>query len=89
MELHDYIHGNDLPSEIYDAAQTLNTFFEKQGIRYWQFCDVADRRLVTKLEQERDEAKRIARAYREVWEQVSAAVDACPNHDPLPWDLRR
>jgi hypothetical protein len=51
----------------------------------WQFAAVADRRLVTKLEDERDEARRIAEAYRDVWEMCSAAVDTCPNPDPLPW----
>jgi len=45
------------------------------------------RNRIGELERERDEARRIARAYRVVWEQVSAAVDTCPNPDPLPWDL--
>jgi hypothetical protein len=88
MALQDYIPLMQIPQEVHDAAQTLENYFKKQGMRYWQFLDVADRQLVTKLERERDEAQRIARAYRVVWEQVSAAVDTCPNHDPLPWDLR-
>lgn len=37
------------------------------------------------LEQERDEARRIAEAYRDVWEMCTAAVETCPNPDPLPW----
>ncbi len=37
-------------------------------------------------ERERDVARRIAETYRRVWETCSAAVDTCPNHDPLPWD---
>jgi hypothetical protein len=34
------------------------------------------------------EARRIAEAYRYVWDLVSAAVDTCPNTDPLPWEER-
>jgi len=37
------------------------------------------------LEAERDEARRIAEAYREVVDKVNAAVDETPNPDPLPW----
>jgi hypothetical protein len=32
-----------------------------------------------------DEARRIAEAYRTVWESCAAAVETCPNPDPLPW----
>lgn len=35
---------------------------------------------------QRDEARRIAEAYRSVWEKVSDAIDEAPNHDPLPWN---
>jgi hypothetical protein len=35
--------------------------------------------------EQRDEARRFAEAYREVWEMVSTAVDQTPNPDPLPW----
>ena len=31
------------------------------------------------------EARRIAEAYREVWEDCSRAVDKCQIPDPLPW----
>ena len=37
---------------------------------------------------ERNEARRIAEAYRHVWELCSAAVDETPNYDPLPWQKK-
>jgi hypothetical protein len=37
------------------------------------------------MERERNEARRIAEAYRQVWDKVFAAVDETPNPDPLPW----
>lgn len=52
-----YIPFVDIPEEIHSAAQTLHIYFEKQGMREWEFSAVADRRLVTKLERERDELK--------------------------------
>jgi predicted nucleic acid-binding Zn-ribbon protein len=47
----------DIPKEVYAAALALQFYFEQQGQREWQFSAVADRRLVSKLERERDEAK--------------------------------
>lgn len=41
--------------DILEAAETLHVFFEKQGIREWEFSHVADRRLVDKLERENHE----------------------------------
>ena len=38
-----------------------------------------------KLERERDEARQFAEHYRAFWERVEAAIDDCPNGDPLPW----
>lgn len=38
-----------------------------------------------KLERERNEARQIAEHYRAFWERVEAAIDDCPNGDPLPW----
>jgi len=46
-------------------------------------CVPAD--FARRLERERDEARRIAEAYRKVWEICSNAVDTTPNWDPLPW----
>ena len=82
-----YIPYVDIPEEVHAAARTLNIFFEKQGMREWEFSHLADRRLVTKLERERDEARHLAEAYRGVWEGCTAAVDECPTPDPLPWKL--
>lgn len=45
-----------VPPEIDEAAETLFTFFEKAGVRDWQFSHVADRRLVWKLESQLKEA---------------------------------
>jgi len=47
-----YIPFVDIPEEIHAAAQTLHIYFEKQGMREWEFSYLADRRLVTKLERE-------------------------------------
>ena len=44
----NYLLSN-LPPEINEAAQALHVFFEKQGMREWQYFHVADRRLVNKL----------------------------------------
>lgn len=46
----------------------------------WKLSSVA-----RELAAQRDEARRIAEAYRRVWELCSAAVDETPNGDPLPW----
>jgi hypothetical protein len=51
-----YIPLQDIPSEIHAAAETLHTFFEKQGMQNWEFSHVADRRLVDSLKHERDQA---------------------------------
>ena len=42
-----------------------------------------------KLKEELKEARRLAEAYREVWELCSRAVDQCPNDDPLPWESNK
>ena len=52
-----YIPFTHLPTEITEAAETLHVFFEKQGMREWQYSHVADRRLVNKLERELNAAK--------------------------------
>jgi hypothetical protein len=43
----------NVPPEIYAAAETLHNFFAMEGHSEWQFMDVASRRVVTKLEQEK------------------------------------
>ena len=50
----NYIPFNDIPEEVHRAAQTLNSYFERQGMREWQFAAVADRRLVNAMERERN-----------------------------------
>jgi hypothetical protein len=52
----NYIPLNRIPEEISNAAQTLHVYFETQGLQEWEFSYVADRRLVIKLERERDAA---------------------------------
>jgi len=52
-----YIPFTHLPTEVTEAAETLHVFFEKQGMREWQYSHVADRRLVNKLERELNAAK--------------------------------
>jgi hypothetical protein len=47
----------DIPKEVHAAALALQIYFEQQGQREWRFCAVADRRLVEKLERERDEMR--------------------------------
>lgn len=47
----------NIPEEVHAAALTLQYYFEQQGQREWRFCALADRRLVGKLERERDEAR--------------------------------
>ena len=64
-----YIPLNGIPKHIHEAAQSLNHYFEKEGMRYWEFCSVADRRLVNKLERERDEARE---AFKEMWRSGDA-----------------
>jgi len=83
-----YIPFVEIPEEIHAAAQTLNIYFEKQGMREWEFSYLADRRLVTKLERKRDELKAALLAMRDhyrqcsipgaLYKQVEAALDS-PN----------
>ena len=47
-----YIPLSDIPSAVKEAAEGMHNFFEKQGLREWQFSHVADRRLVIKLERD-------------------------------------
>lgn len=65
---------------------------DEQAVRPWMdlqnmttFARQLERENTTLLK-ERDEARRIAGAYRRVWELCAAAVDETPNHDPLPWN---
>jgi len=64
-----YIPLNGIPKHIHEAAQSLNHYFEKEGMRYWEFCSVADRRLVNKLERERDEARERERVAIASWDK--------------------
>jgi hypothetical protein len=66
-----YIPFVDIPEEIHAAAQTLHIYFEKHGMREWEFSYLADRRLVTKLERERDEFKAALLAMRDHYRQWS------------------
>jgi hypothetical protein len=47
-----YIPFMEIPPEVHAAAETLFLFFEKEGMREWQFSHVADRRLVVNLERQ-------------------------------------
>jgi len=47
-----YIPFVEIPPEVHSAAETLFMFFEKAGMREWQFSHVADRRLVVNLERQ-------------------------------------
>jgi hypothetical protein len=47
-----YISFMEIPPEVHAAAETLFIFFEKAGMREWQFSHVADRRLVVNLERQ-------------------------------------
>lgn len=47
-------------------------------------------RLTEKLlmaQKELNEARLFAENLREFWERIEAALDDCPNGDPLPWKL--
>lgn len=46
----NYIPLTEIPQEVLDAVEKVETFFETQGMRGWQFRGLADRRLVTELE---------------------------------------
>lgn len=52
-----YLPFSYIPPEINEAAEKIHLFFEKQGMREWQYSHVADRRLVNKLEHELNAAK--------------------------------
>jgi hypothetical protein len=52
-----YIPFVNIPEEVHAAALALQFYFEQQGQQEWQFSAVADRRLVSKLERERDALK--------------------------------
>jgi hypothetical protein len=67
-----YIPLMAIPSGVHEAAQTLHNYFEKQGMREWEFSAVADRRLVTKLERERDELRKELEEYRSIAENIGA-----------------
>jgi hypothetical protein len=54
----------DIPEEIHAAAKTLHIYFEVHGMQEWEFSYLADRRLVTKLERERDAMKQVVDAAR-------------------------
>lgn len=69
-----YLPLSQIPTEVHAAAETIFTFFERQGIREWEFSHIADRRLVGKLERERDayksELENIAKASPKKWEMA-------------------
>ena len=52
-----YLPFTEIPKEVHDAAETLFIYFERQGMRRWEFSHVADRRLVVELERQRDTLK--------------------------------
>ena len=62
-----YIPFTEIPSSVLKAAETMYIYFEKQGMREWEFSYVADRRLVSKLERERDDLKSALLAMREYY----------------------
>lgn len=62
-----YIELNKIPQHIQDAVRTIDHFFEAQYIRYWELSSIADRRLVNKLEHERDEARIETAKWRDKW----------------------
>jgi hypothetical protein len=57
-----------------------------------KLCETLEKEILTQREEIEvlraalDEARRIAEAYRTVWESCAAAVETCPNPDPLPWN---
>jgi len=65
-----YIPFVNIPEEVHAAALALQFYFEQQGQREWQFSAVADRRLVSKLERERDEMRE---AIREAHDAIKAS----------------
>lgn len=78
-----YISFMDIPPEVHAAAETLFSYFERQGMREWEFSHVADRRLVGKLERERDSARRCAEiTHRHL---VELRPKGSPVPPALPW----
>lgn len=43
---------SNIPSEIFEAARKVHTFFAQQGKAKWEFADIADRALVAELKLE-------------------------------------
>lgn len=70
-----YIPFIEIPPEAHAAAETLYIFFEKAGMREWQFSHVADRRLVVNLERERDEAREEVKELIYIAERAIALAD--------------
>jgi hypothetical protein len=70
--------------EAYDAMMKDR---DKWKSLYFTMRELSDNatEIAERRERERDEARRIAEAYRDVWEMCAAAVETCPNPDPLPW----
>lgn len=70
-----YLSMEEIPSEIHDAVNKIHIYFEKQGMREWEFSHLADRRLVVKLERERDayraELQNIANARPSEWGEMA------------------
>ena len=84
-----YIPFTHLPTEVTEAAETLHVFFEKQGMREWQYSHVADRRLVNKLERELNAAKAAlsgrtvsCSACNAMAEEIAAMKKAIPTNTP-------
>ena len=70
-----YLPFAHVPPEINEAAEKLHVFFERQGMREWQYSHVADRRLVNKLERERNELQDIKRKYEENELRMAHEID--------------
>lgn len=84
-----YLPLSDIPPEVHEAAETLFVFFEQQGMRRWEFSHVADRRLVSELEGQRDafkaELENIANASPSKWEMTPMDFQS----EFLPWAQNR
>lgn len=75
-----YTPFTHLPTEITDAAETLHVFFEKQGMRGWQYSHVADRRLVDELERELNAAKAEIEAMKKAIKTAADSLDGLDKH---------
>ena len=53
--LSDYIPLPNIPSDIVTATLNICEYFNKEGLQYWQFMGLADRRLVNQLERRIEE----------------------------------